>query len=742
MWPARWGGLLSIAVAAATGAVPGDGFAAAGPPIGDDGERRVSRDGRARASDLDGFDASGDRDLPEVVDFRVLEPLAEGGRGELNLAREKESDAIRVLLGLDWRIDRRGGAGGAVVLIGPGVAIAGSRAAGAGVSRSTGGGPEWSPRADAVRRLLADLPQTFGDAGAEGCLEIVYDRSSGPSRTVRFRQLLEGAPVKGAEIAAHFDAGGRLVMLASSYRRDPRPVNRRAVPAEQSIAIAREGLAASVAGIAFPGAAAAESWLWPSAGGLIHVWRVRHATRRPLGTFETIVDAQSGAVLSSRNLADRSVRNGKGRVFRENADYPFDPERVKLTRLLDGAENPEGALHGESFRIVDARGEPVRSNRFAFLYDPWAIDERDPFDQVNAYYHLERAHARFKSRFGVEGAPWFDGPSIPVIVNADDPDMACSAFYTPDLLDYGSPGFAFGNQNSCGVVSNEDLARDADVIYHEYTHGVVDWLGIDLGDAPVDSYQRSINEAVADYHAASFTGDSEVGEVFGYSRDLRNINLYPIDVGCWHGLMEEHCTGQIWGGLLWDVRSSIKSRADSLVFSSLDFMMDNWPSGHTADEVDFWDAAVALLDVDRALEAGRYSSLIYGAAASRGILGLWPFPGDNATIVYQNFQGPGKLNSVGWLHRGGWHVSYFFRAPVGSTVSIRVTSSGELRPHFALYEGTNGYDQFPLGEAEGVSASEARFTTVLPFTLGVYTVDVSSTDDTLSGPFKILITVH
>jgi hypothetical protein len=376
---------------------------------------------------------------------------------------------------------------------------------------------------------------------------------------------------------------------------------------------------------------------------------------------------------------------------------------VRLTDLEGPDENPEGELRGKRFVIIPGLGPLATSARRSYRYRPFG-DERDLFDQASAYYHLERCHSRFARELGVEGIPHFEGPAVPAIVNADPGFVACNAFYSPQLPGYDSPGFAFANQDTCSFPS-DDIVRDSDIIEHEYTHAVVDWMGIDLQNAPLDSYQRSMNEAIADYHAANFTGDPVIGEVFGISRNIDNVKLYPIDVACQSGRTEEHCTGEIWSGLLWDVQERMNRGGEELAFASLDYLEDYWPSGHREGQIDFWDGVLALLEADRTLNGGRDSSEIYGAAASRGILGVWPFGDDNTTILFQDFEGPGTFRSAGSIGVEGWHTPFFFRAPVGHMVSITVRSKGSLRSTFDFLEGTNGYDLFPIASA-AVNARE------------------------------------
>src|SRR5207247_685853 len=124
--------------------------------------------------------APGDRDVPDAVGYTVFAP---GGRAEARAAALDDRE-VKAVLGTSWQVRRLGGERGPITLEGSPFSL-------------EGGSNERS-----VRALLSKLPGLFGDAAAEANLELVYDRSSGPSGTLRMRQLFEGARVEGAEIDA------------------------------------------------------------------------------------------------------------------------------------------------------------------------------------------------------------------------------------------------------------------------------------------------------------------------------------------------------------------------------------------------------------------------------------------------------------------------------------------------------------------------------------------------------------
>jgi len=227
--------------------------------------------------------------------------------------------------------------------------------------------------------------------------------------------------------------------------------------------------------------------------------------------------------------------------------------------------------------------------------------------------------------------------------------------------------------------------------------------------------------------------------VLGYRRSLDNTYLYPDDVGCDNGQIEDHCTGQIWGGFLWDYQKVVKKKAEMLEFSSLDYLQDNWPAGHVAGVIDFLDATLGLLDADYTLNNSRAAGLIYGAAASRGMFSPIPYGSDQPSLIYFGFEGKGKLKSVGWVHVPNKDAPYFFSAPAGSTVSIRVRSAGAFSPSFFLGSIGSAFNLISYPATQ--TPTQATLTSVLPPTDGICLLDVFGADEITTGGFQVLIAI-
>lgn len=109
-----------------------------------------------------------------------------------------------------------------------------------------------------------------------------------------------------------------------------------------------------------------------------------------------------------------------------------------------------------------------------------------------------------------------------------------------------------------------DLALSSDIIYHEFTHRIVQKVyDIANNGAPDTAFFDAINEGWADYFPCSIADDHMYGEVVTGGRNIDTgeyIGLVPEDGNRrlsrdWIG--EEHYDGLIFSGALWDTRKEL-----------------------------------------------------------------------------------------------------------------------------------------------------------------------------------------
>ena len=114
----------------------------------------------------------------------------------------------------------------------------------------------------------------------------------------------------------------------------------------------------------------------------------------------------------------------------------------------------------------------------------------------------------------------------------------------------------------------KDFAYDGDVVFHEFMHAVItslvgkpNSLGIDKWG--INSEPGSLNEGWADYFAASFSGDSYLGQYTSSQNSYDEISLRNINnnFNCPQNIIGEiHNDSQIWSGALWEIRKIINNK--------------------------------------------------------------------------------------------------------------------------------------------------------------------------------------
>lgn len=189
---------------------------------------------------------------------------------------------------------------------------------------------------------------------------------------------------------------------------------------------------------------------------------------------------------------------------------------------------------------------------------------------------------------------------------------------------------------------------EADVVYHEYTHGLSNRLVVDaLGNSTLGNIQAgSMGEAWSDWYAMDFLnnlgfqpdtpapGDVLIGTYVSNGRAL--IRSQPLDCpvgttspkcpgtpgagpggytygdfGRVRGGPEVHADGEIWGETLWDLRTALGSKlTESLVTRAMELSPAN-PS--------YLDERNAILEADQVVNQGRANTKIWKVFAHRGM---------------------------------------------------------------------------------------------------------------------------
>jgi Zn-dependent metalloprotease len=351
-------------------------------------------------------------------------------------------------------------------------------------------------------------------------------------------------------------------------------------------------------------------------------WRVWQYMEDPMGDWEVLVDANNGAI---RRVVDRACYlNGTGSIFRPDplttAQVAYgtggyvDPSgndantadlqsQEFVDTLYDITQNGGTySLNGPAVHLVDwetPNGAPVTATNpdsFRFTRD------QQGFEDVMCYYFISTSQA------------WIQSLGFTNIQNNPN-----------DIIECDSHGFQ-GEDNSHYVPSTNrvsygeggvDDAEDADVIWHEYGHGiqassVPGWGGGDeggMGEGFGDYWAASHSRALVTYRNDwVFNWDGH--NPFWAGRVVNGNRHYPEDNG------EVHAAGEIWSQPNYEVNVDIGRALMDRIVLQHHFLLGTNASMPTA--------AQAILTVDQSLYGAEHFVSIYQHFVPRGLLTMPP----------------------------------------------------------------------------------------------------------------------
>ncbi|EJL70484.1 T9SS type A sorting domain-containing protein [Chryseobacterium populi] len=447
-------------------------------------------------------------------------------------------------------------------------------------------------------------------------LKLSFVRKGNSGETLRFQQMIKDVPVFQSEIVLHFNKEGKITYTsAESFKKNVTEIN--TVPSVQvSEALQKAHIASKTKGKITYEETRLFVYLTES-GETKLVYRVRTNSHDHSGSWETIVDAQNGNVISVKDVAlyhhshnddPKPKKKNKGKTtdnkktLVSGSGYIFEPDPLSKMQAayggqyadnndatnasLDAARTlvtiPELDLTAGVYKLKGSYAEikeleipstglfTQATNQFLFNRN------NQGFEAVNVYWHVDHNLRYINETLNIlckpltnEGILWYD----PHGKNGDD-----NSYYLDGRLVFGE-----------GCV---DDAEDADVIIHELGHGVHDWLT--NGNL---SQVQGLSEGCADYWAQSYS---------------RSLNQWPSSAPqynwmfnwdghneCWDGRITNytetypggligiiHIDGQIWASALMRIYNQIgKEKTDRAFLEGLS--MTNALTGQQ-------DAAIAV----------------------------------------------------------------------------------------------------------------------------------------------------
>jgi subtilisin-like proprotein convertase family protein len=356
--------------------------------------------------------------------------------------------------------------------------------------------------------------------------------------------------------------------------------------------------------------------------------RRRIVHESPFQPWQEDLDAATGAVIERTPL----YFNAKpARIFDPNPVVTLNaPELQDLNdapvpaAAYKDIELPDSPLHGPWADVVDRQAPFIAPPEGSLLFDR----TDDGFEPVNAYAHIHRNQEWVQS-LGYRGTRAIAPYAVPVDAHAAS--GADNSFFIPSSTQAGRGTLFYGDGGT-------DDAEDADIVVHEYSHALMEWISPGTFGGTFGSETRALSEGTADYWAFSAHLDARRAS----GRDLYCFAdwdarcwldaasegcAYPPNSDCLRRLDSaltmadytrsdlsgtEHHNGAIWSSALREIREQLpRDAADTIVLESF----FGAPPNPT-----FAVMARRLIEADRELYQAEHANVICAAMTRRGIL--------------------------------------------------------------------------------------------------------------------------
>ncbi|GCD89455.1 M36 family metallopeptidase [Nocardioides sp. LS1] len=511
-----------------------------------------------------------------------------------------------------------------------------------------------------------------------------------------WQQYAAGRPVFGNGLKVQVTRDGRVLAVQGSPVHGLQALAAAAGTGSLDAAAARSTAARNVGGTtAAAGDQASPVWFL-TRSGLRAGWSTYvHAGG---GAYQHVVDATSGAVLFRRSTTDSAdgdsyvydnypgaAKGGKPKVvnfvgrgwLKKSATTLAGNSVVAWADINDNnqRDNNEktpvpGTSSGAQFSLVHfgSTASKFCSSHYVCTWNPKKKDSwrtNMNADVAQAFYlasnfhdYLTKAPISFTSAAGnfetsdhdpvklnaLDGADTGNGfPDGNHIDNANMDTPPDGQSPTMQMYLFHFPG-ASDNQEPFLPTSS---AFEADVLYHEYTHGLSNRLVVDAGGVSTlnDIQPGSMGEAWSDYYAMDYlvkkgfqpdtskSGELLVGKYVSVGQPL----IRTMDVDCAVGSTAKGCTridgsrggytygdfatvipgaevhasGEIWGQTLWDLRKKLgPAVADRLITRAMSI---------SADDPSFLDMRNAIVQADNVAYSGSHNAAIWNVFAHRGM---------------------------------------------------------------------------------------------------------------------------
>lgn len=431
------------------------------------------------------------------------------------------------------------------------------------VAPMKGAYPKYSVNESNIESAALAFITALGLMPQNGGLEVVGKHfAMGKTWFINFRRTIDSVPVEESAIGLAISPDGNLNLLWGNLDNSSIPSPNFPASSEALLADAQRGLPGTVTHSESMGHVLLPVH-YEDHNEYHAADKIMVITAEPYAEWQTYVDAQTGEILERTNTVRYDEINGTVSGSAQ-VGYPLDPwtdHNFFDTDLIFGGNEPVTTDTVGHYTYNTSDSSPI--DAYAYFRGPFLVvlnddgNESELFEVVDPPTTFD-IYWDDSNSSGIERDAWYSGSRVHQWIRRLDSDLvvmdypmhcninvagSCNAFWSSWTMDINFYRAGGGCNNT---------AQIADVLFHEYGHGVTDLQTRPLGP------NGAMHEGFSDYLACSMTNQPIVGLQFyvirpgDYLRNLDNNNRYPED---WSG--ESHNDGMIIGGALWHTREAL-----------------------------------------------------------------------------------------------------------------------------------------------------------------------------------------
>ncbi|MCB9731215.1 MAG: M4 family metallopeptidase [Deltaproteobacteria bacterium] len=432
-----------------------------------------------------------------------------------------------------------------------------------------------------------------------------------------------------------------------------------------------------------------------------------------------------------------------------------------------------GGGGGQSIDIVscvpESKAAPGGDGTYREIGPPTSPATDDGrFAELMMYHHMQAIHDFYKDMYGLTDR---DHP-LDAVTNIEtwvsDCDswngVANAAFVPHEALNYFATGLDLGSVSGDAILfsgtGDKNFSLDASVIYHEYTHamiGATRLTGVFLDDQGINNLPGALNEAYADYFAASTTNVPELGvyslndmvttdfcgnpveddtAVQNYARDLTAARRCPDDL-----VGEVHADSEIFSAALWDIRTEFgKLDGDTIVLYAV---------LQLTEESDFTSAAATTIQAAQELFGGEAEKKVRDIFEARNLVDcrrVVPVERVGDRDIPFRVEGTRVLDPNPYPGYVPGYMQIGFTVPEGTskvTVSLGVAAGfggggGTVTANGVFKPGSDGV-RYDLGFGVGTATNDGAITVALDNATKTITLEATGGVALTPGPWSMAL---